>query len=139
MDAQICYAPCPRLPLRIHRYRAHFLPEPRSEGAWVEANGISDFVTGDAAVGRKLVDLALTDVQQRGYIGHGKGCRSLCERVRDPYEPPERVAVMTLPDDLVEIGEAAGLCSRIFRFNRKWRRVQRQEVLPGGDVVRPVR
>ena len=38
---------------------------------------------GDAALGCKLVDLALTDVQQRGDIGHGKGCRTLCERVRE--------------------------------------------------------
>jgi hypothetical protein len=77
----VTFAPNPRLSLRSRRCRPNLLPQPCRERGGIETDRVSNFKTGDTAISGKLVNLALTDIQQRGYIRHGESCRPFFERV----------------------------------------------------------
>src|SRR5439155_13043629 len=65
---------------------------PSRECGRIEPGRISDFETEDAAVSRKLVELVLTDVQQRGYVRHGKcWCPPASESARSRVQFARRV------------------------------------------------
>ena len=61
--------------------RLNLLPQPGRECSRSEADRVPNLERRDAPISGKLVNLTLTDIQQRGYIGHGESCRPFFERV----------------------------------------------------------
>jgi len=103
--------------------RLNLLPQPGREYSRIETDGVPNLEGRDAPISGKLVNLTLTDIQQRGYIGHGESCRPFFERVGEIHmsrqSPRLKTAISIALYALNASHSNCSLALRVIRYVRE--------------------